>query len=264
MPRHDYMDAQPHINAKMRAILIDWLVDVLESFFFLKTHHCRPETLHLSVNLIDRFLTVAPVTQSRLQLVGVTAAWIASKVWELQAPLLELNVLTDMCAHAYTQQDILAMESIMLTSLSFNIVVPTAANFFEILQDANGCDARERELVQYFLELGLLSIEMLQFTPSHMAAAALLLNNKLTRCGRSQHWPAVMILQSGYTEKSLKIAAKKLCMLLEESDNSPLVAARRKFSRMRRHAVSRINFMDRLQLHQRGIRTCRCGRNCGL
>ncbi len=45
-----YMTVQGDINEKMRAILIDWLIEVHLKFKLL------PETLFLTVNLIDRFL----------------------------------------------------------------------------------------------------------------------------------------------------------------------------------------------------------------
>ncbi len=91
---------QADINDKMRAILIDWLVEVhlkfkvsgtLEPPFIINTsirvHLCdasrqpgsndqidlslqlMPETLFLTVNLIDRFLTEKQVTRKNLQLV---------------------------------------------------------------------------------------------------------------------------------------------------------------------------------------------------
>lgn len=45
-----YMEKQEDINEKMRAILIDWLVEVHLKFKLV------PESLYLTVNLIDRFL----------------------------------------------------------------------------------------------------------------------------------------------------------------------------------------------------------------
>ena len=45
-----------------------------------------PETLHLTANLIDRFLASRNVSRKRLQLVGVTAMLIASKYEEIWAP----------------------------------------------------------------------------------------------------------------------------------------------------------------------------------
>ena len=49
----------------MRAILVDWLVEVHLKFKLM------PETLFLTVNLIDRFLEARQVTRKNLQLVRV-------------------------------------------------------------------------------------------------------------------------------------------------------------------------------------------------
>ncbi|CAE8638503.1 unnamed protein product, partial [Polarella glacialis] len=72
-PRPDYMDSQVDINAKMRAILVDWLVEV-HMKYKLKT-----ETLFMAVNLVDRYLVQRQLTRKRLQLCGVTAMLIAAK-----------------------------------------------------------------------------------------------------------------------------------------------------------------------------------------
>lgn len=75
-----YMARQADINDKMRAILVDWLVEVHLKF------KLTPETLFLTTNIIDRFLALHPVTRKHLQLVGVTAMLIASKYEEIWAP----------------------------------------------------------------------------------------------------------------------------------------------------------------------------------
>ena len=67
----------------MRSILVDWLVDVHLKFKLL------PETLFITINLIDRFLEKSKVTKTRLQLVGVTALFIASKYEEIYPPELK-------------------------------------------------------------------------------------------------------------------------------------------------------------------------------
>ncbi len=57
----------------MRAILIDWLVDVHLKFKLL------PETLYLTVNMIDRYLDKEVISRRKLQLVGIASMLIASK-----------------------------------------------------------------------------------------------------------------------------------------------------------------------------------------
>ena len=54
------MSNQPDINEKMRAILIDWLVDVHLKFKLVS------ETLFLCVNMIDRYLEKAEVSRQKL------------------------------------------------------------------------------------------------------------------------------------------------------------------------------------------------------
>eukprot|EP00966_Prymnesium_polylepis_P129988 3006109-Prymnesium_polylepis.1 len=75
------MSKQTDINGTMRAILIDWLVEV-----HLKLK-LQPETLHLTVSLIDRFLEKVPAMRNKLQLAGVTAMFIASKVVKISGGL---------------------------------------------------------------------------------------------------------------------------------------------------------------------------------
>jgi len=80
---HDYMGSQPDINAKMRSILVDWLVEVHRKFELM------PETLYLTLNIVDRFLSVKAVPRRELQLVGISSMLLASKYEEIWAPEVE-------------------------------------------------------------------------------------------------------------------------------------------------------------------------------
>lgn len=77
---HDYMDLQPDINAKMRSILVDWLIEVHRKFDLM------PETLYLTMNIVDRILSMKVVQRKELQLVGISAMLIACKYEEIWAP----------------------------------------------------------------------------------------------------------------------------------------------------------------------------------
>jgi cyclin A len=68
-----YMEnVQRDITSNMRGTLVDWLVEVADEYKLL------PETLHLSVSYIDRFLSLNTVHRSKLQLLGVSSMLIAS------------------------------------------------------------------------------------------------------------------------------------------------------------------------------------------
>lgn len=93
-----YMESQPHINERMRSILVDWLVEVHLKFKLV------PETLYLTINLIDRYLERREVSRPKLQLVGVTSLLIASKYEEIYPP--ELRDLVYICDRAYTRSEV--------------------------------------------------------------------------------------------------------------------------------------------------------------
>eukprot|EP00501_MAST-03F_sp_TOSAG23-6_P000394 GSMAST32.ASY1.ANO1.406.1 assembled CDS len=122
-PSPTYMKDQPHINEKMRAILVDWLVEVHLKFKLM------PETLFLTVNLIDRFLERKVVARQRLQLVGVTCMLLASKYEEIYFPeVRDFVYITD---RAYKRDQILQMESLVLNTLGFELTVPTPICFLK-------------------------------------------------------------------------------------------------------------------------------------
>merc|ERR1712070_359270 len=110
-----FMQTQRDINATMRGILIAWLVEVAEEY------RLEAETLHLSVNYIDRFLSIIPVARSKLQLVGVTCMLIASKYEEIHPPAVdEFVYISD---NTYTRGEILHMEGTILNRLAFELSV---------------------------------------------------------------------------------------------------------------------------------------------
>ena len=76
----DYIDSQVEINSKMRGILADWIIEVHQKFDLM------PESLYLTMYIIDRYLSMQPVLRRELQLVGVSALLIACKYEEIWAP----------------------------------------------------------------------------------------------------------------------------------------------------------------------------------
>lgn len=228
----NYIDSHPDINAKMRAILIDWLLEV-----HLK-YKLKTETLFLAVNIVDRYLEKRSVARKKLQLVGVTGMLIAAKFEEIYPPeIKDFVYITD---KAYTKEEIISMETTMLSTLGFVICAPTAGHFCERYRLANRCQEKHGHLLQYLLELSLPDIRMLRHPPSLIAAAATLLSNKLLK----QHpsWPTTMVRYTKHTEQMVRGCAKELCGLLEAAECSPLQAARKKYSQPRYSKVALMTF----------------------
>lgn len=226
--RANYMESQPDINGKMRAILVDWLVEVHMKY------QLRCETLFLTVNLIDRYLAREQVVRKRLQLVGVVAMFVAAKFEEIDPPNSSQFVyITD---NAYTRDDIMTLECSMLTLLGFQVVVPTAAHFLDRLKRANSCDARHGELAQYILELALLDVQMVRYEPSHLVAAALLLSNEIL--GRQPVWPELMVQHTRRSETILRACADDLYQHYKHAPSQTLQAVRKKFLLKEHHCVA--------------------------
>jgi len=234
LPAPNYMDAQGDINAKMRAILIDWLIEVHMKY------HFRSETLYLTVSIIDRYLSLRTVMRRKLQLVGVAAMFIASKFEEIDPPkVAEFAYITD---NTYTKTDILSMECVVLGALDFQLVAPTPAHFFERLARANGCDQQHRCLAQYCMELGLLDIRMIRYAPSLYVSAALLLSNELL--GRRPAWPVSMVYHARHRDidPEMVACAQALSTILGQAPKASLQAVRRKYQHNRYSGVANLIF----------------------
>lgn len=147
---HDYMDSQPEINAKMRGILVDWLVQVHNKF------ELSQETLYLTINLVDRFLASKATPRKELQLVGLGAMLIASKYEEIWAP--EVSELVFIADSTYTSKQILIMEKKILGQLEWSLTVPTPYVFLVRFIKASMTDAK----VSRILESRLLIIPQTQ------------------------------------------------------------------------------------------------------
>lgn len=228
LPSPTYMDLQPHINGRMRAILIDWIIDVCVKY------ELRRGTLFLAVSLIDRYLARASVTRDRLQLVGTAAAMVAAKYEEISPPGVR-----DFCfvaADIYTATELFSMECAMLNLVGFSLATPTALFFLDYYSMVNGCEPVHRELVQYVAELALVEMQILNYRPSHLAAAAVFVGNKLV--GRSTAWPQDMVECAQCEEETIQDCAAWLKSLFEAAPTRQLQAVRRKFSLERHHEVA--------------------------
>lgn len=113
---HDIMQDSGNsagLTLRMHMILIDWLVDVAVEF------HLGDATLALTAQIIGRFLSVETVEKRELQLLGVTAMWIASKMEEVSVPLV--SDFAWITYDTYTTAELRIMERRVLRALQFRL-----------------------------------------------------------------------------------------------------------------------------------------------
>ncbi|CAM0903354.1 unnamed protein product [Alopecurus aequalis] len=232
--RPDYMSSQGDINEKMRAILIDWLIEVHYKFELMD------ETLFLTVNIIDRFLEKEVVPRRKLQLVGMTALLLACKYEEVSVPVVEdLVIISD---RAYTKGEVLEMEKLMLNILEFNMSVPTAYVFMRRFLKAANSD-RKLQLVSFFmLELCLVEYQMLKYRPSLLAAAAVYTAQRaISRCW---HWTKVCEMHSRYTRDQLIECSNMMVQFHKNAGGGKLTGVHRKYSTFKFGCVAKLEPAD--------------------
>uniref|UniRef100_A0A3Q3LF13 G2/mitotic-specific cyclin-B2 n=1 Tax=Labrus bergylta TaxID=56723 RepID=A0A3Q3LF13_9LABR len=179
--RANYMQGY-EITERMRALLVDWLVQVHSRFQLLQ------ETLYLTVAVLDRFLQVQPVSRRKLQLAGVTAMLVACKYEEMYAPEVgDFAYITD--------------NQLVLRSLNFELGRPLPLHFLRRASKVGSSDVERHTLAKYLMELTLIDYDMVHYRPSEVAAAALCLSQLLLD---GVPWSATQQHYSTYDEAHLK------------------------------------------------------------
>ncbi|RDX75868.1 hypothetical protein CR513_44205, partial [Mucuna pruriens] len=219
---HDYMSSQPDINAKMRSILVDWLIEVHRKFELM------PETLYLTLNIVDRFLSKKAVPRRELQLVGLSSMLLASKYEEIWAP--EVNDFVCISDNAYVSEQVLMMEKTILRKLEWYLTVPTPYVFLvRYIKASTPSDDKEMENMVFFLaELGMMHYPtVILYCPSLIAASAVF----AARCTleRSPLWTRTLKHYTGYSEEQLRDCAKIMVNLHSAAPESKLRAVYKKF-----------------------------------
>jgi len=229
-----FLTNQVDINEKMRAILVDWLVEVHRMFKLL------PETLFLAVNLIDRFLEVKPVAREKLQLVGITSMLIASKYEEIYAP--ECNDFVYISDGAYSKEQILNMEQLILNTLNFNLTHPSPLHFLRRYSKAAGSDYTIHTLCKYLIELMLIDVKLLKYTPSQIAAGSVYIARLMTQ--KTPSWTPTLEHYSTYTDAQVHSVAVDMNELLKKAQKSSLKAIKKKYSTPKFGQVAEIPLVD--------------------
>lgn len=197
----DYMGNQPELSPRMRSILADWLIESHRRFQLM------PETLYLTIYIVDRYLSLQPTPRRELQLVGVAALLIACKYEEIWAP--EVNDLIHIADGAFNRSQILAAEKAILNSMEWNLTVPTPYHFLlRFAKAAGSADEQLQHTINFFGELALMDYGMVMTNPSTAAACAVYAA-RLT-LGRSPLWTETLKHHTGLNEQQIMEGAKTL------------------------------------------------------
>jgi hypothetical protein len=186
MPNFDAIQSQTEVQWSMRAPLLDFLSEAHQAFLLL------PETLHLTVNLLDRYCSLRIVHKNSFQLVGCVALLIAAKYGDFKERVPTIRELNTMCCSMYTNEMFTCMERHFISTLNWIVGHPTISCFQKIFLNQkvfsnektsmNGkvdnqqleCSSWYLEALSWYLaEISLYHKDFITIQPSIMATATL-------------------------------------------------------------------------------------------
>ena len=208
----EYFSFQKSINYKMRSILIDWIIEIHFYFKFLK------KTLFQTVYIIDAYLSKKNIDKKFLQLLGVASLLISCKENEIIYP--SLNKLIQLTDNAFTISELKNMEIKIMKTLNFDILSPTAEEFFEINAKFFNFSDEHMCVGEYFLKCSLIGYNMLKYNQSTIAIAC---GYIIMKCFNLEGTDLILKnCNFDIKEKEIKNCAKELCFLIKDLFKSSL------------------------------------------
>jgi len=175
----------PSLQARMRAILLDWLSEVCE------VYRLHRETYYLALDFIDRYLSSqSDIPKQQLQLLGITCLFIAAKIEEIYPPKLsEFAYVTD---GACVENDIINKELVILKALNWDLCPMTVNSWLSVYMQLFASFEKENAVnhdgerfmipeysssffaqIAHLIDLCMLDIGSLSYNYSVIAATAL-------------------------------------------------------------------------------------------
>ncbi|XP_045513145.1 G2/mitotic-specific cyclin-B3 isoform X3 [Pieris brassicae] len=240
-PIDDYLTRIKGITAWMRALLVDWMVEVQESF---ELNH---ETLYLAVKLVDLFLTRSTrklperehLNKEELQLLGASALFIASKFDERIPPLVDDFLY--ICDGAYTLNQLIKMEIKIVKTIDFDLGIPLSYRFLRRYARCARVSMPTLTLARFILEQCLLEYSLVSLSDSKMAAAALYV---ALRMKNVSEWTPTLQHYTGYALSEILPIALLQNAVLHKKPKSAISTVRNKYSHSIFFEVAKLPLVD--------------------
>ena len=227
----NYMEERQHtITPRVRNILADWMVEVINRFDL-----CI-ETTFLAINVLDKYLSRVEVQQRDLQLIGVSAIFIASKCEDIYA--VALDDLIAITGNAVSERAVVAQERKILTAIDWCLTSPYPIHFLRRYSKAADSDGFVHTVSKFLLELAALHYDMLAYLPSMQAAAAVYLARCM--CGEDELWSKTTEYYSGYNLEEIKPCVNALNALVL-NPNKRLRSVHTKYASKKYGEVSKLH-----------------------
>ncbi|CAL0333661.1 unnamed protein product [Lupinus luteus] len=205
-----------------------------------------PETLYLTVTLVDQYLSQVSINKSDMQLVGLTALLLASKYEDFWHP--RVKDLISISAQSYTRDQMLGMEKLILRKLKFRLNTPTPYVFMVRFLKAAQSDKKLEHMAFFLIDLCLVEYEALAFKPSLLCASALY----VARCTIQITPPWTPLLHKHARYGVLQIrhldCAEMILKFHKAAGLGKLAVTHEKYSRPELSGVAAVKPLDKLPL----------------
>lgn len=212
----NFMSKQREINNKMRAIIVNWIIEVHNRFKLL------PDTLFLSVIIFDRYMSlVQGIKKRRLQLVGVTSLLLACKYEEIFSP--EVRDFVCILDRAYEREDLMDQENEMMKKLKFEVTFPTSLKYYEILRIEFKIEDEYYDYGCFLLELTLLDARFSNYSQAIIASTVCFMVLKFKNAKNENFYNYIKV-----SNEDIKNCIIDICFVFENIDTSEYQAVVKK------------------------------------
>ena len=195
-----------YYNEKNRSIIYHWLV---------KNNHkwkLKDDTIYMAMNIMDRYISQYKSKNLEFQLIAISSYLIASKYEDIYPPYID--ELSQICNYIYSYDDIIKKEYEILSGLNFDVLYNSSYKFLTFLHSVvDNQNMKLLYLAQFILEISLDNLDILEYSQSERALAALLVSKKIL--GIKITWNNLRMYYD-YDENKIKTVQKKMIPLLNK------------------------------------------------
>lgn len=210
---------QTGIVMKDRNLLVDALCRV---HFKL---NCLTNTFYRMVGILDRYLSVAQVSQENLKVVGSACMLIASKIEDV-LPAQSYD-LVELSLNNFTVEQLFAVEVKIINAIGFNTTFATPLFYLTQFVRLSGDDVKATQLrARYIMEIMQSCEHFYGMKASEMAAVALYVTRLIEG---EEPWPRKVEEYTGYSEAKIRSSVKWIQAMILEKDRQETKFMRRKY-----------------------------------
>lgn len=207
-----FEETQDEITPKMREIAIRWLLKAQQEFGMLS------ESFFNAVAYFNIITCANQFKKNDLQLVTMVSLWLSTKVEEMAQPSIE-DMLT-LSGNKYTREQILMFEKVALAALGYRLAFPTPKLFLQRYLDIIQASQQICEIANFLIELSMIYIEFLDYSPSSIAVTAVY----LATCSCHLACPVNRLFTKAHVEdaEEVKDCCEKMisCSIKCQNDNT--------------------------------------------